>query len=95
MTTTEQRAEWTRIAEQAIDARPTDQDLGELVEAVPMLLADLDQAERVLTLVAEHIKGEMARGYVLTYEPAAGDKWRERWNNLLGEVEYVIAAKEK
>jgi hypothetical protein len=46
--------------------------------------------ERVLKKVAEHLQGELDRGYVLTDEPLAGTLWRRRHNDLLGEVEQVI-----
>lgn len=41
--------------------------------------------------VADGIRGELERGYVLTYEPNAGLEWRRRWNGLLGKVESVLA----
>lgn len=44
----------------------------------------------VLKKVEKHLHEELERGYVLTYEPLAGNLWRKRHNDLLGEVEQAL-----
>lgn len=45
---------------------------------------------QLLRKVRTHLHEELERGYVLTYEPFAGERWRQRHNDLLGEIEQVL-----
>lgn len=49
-----------------------------------------DRLKVILRRVETAVKGELERGYVLTYEPLAGTAWRRRWNDLLAEVEKAL-----
>lgn len=59
-------------------------------ELIAALRIALRRSTRVLQACATGIQEELDRGYALTYEPLAGQRWRNRWNSRLGEVESAL-----
>lgn len=51
--------------------------------------------KRVASNAKVAVQLELDRGYVLTHEPNAGELWRKRWNELLGELEDALAREDK
>lgn len=62
--------------------------------------SDDKQATRIKTLelalkhALKHMLDELDRGYVLTYEPGAGEAWRKRYNHVISEIENAIMSEE-
>jgi len=54
--------------------------------------AGLTVAEHLLKKIETHLRDELDRGYVLSYEPLAGQTWRHRTNEALGWAESARAA---
>jgi len=55
-----------------------------------LVKTDEERMRQLLRKVRTHLHEELERGYVLTYEPFAGERWRQRHNDLLGEIEQVL-----
>jgi hypothetical protein len=54
--------------------------------------AEIASLRTALTIARKHIQAELERGYTLTYEPAAGSRWRTRHNDVLGKIEDALAS---
>ncbi len=68
---------------------PAKTSIAETLEKINKLTCDKVRIRQHVMDIEKLVEEEINRGYILSYEPGAGEAWRRRWREVLQKIDSI------